>query len=168
MVWQKRATDTPVGITVSARAEMWQLGLPMWMCIWLNEVFGSLLWWNHKIHEGIDWVCLFTLGSPMPRRAWSNLVRLVVGRGEWHLSGTMKKWGGNRHKLHKNSSSMLLIGSIRVLDVKLLSRVRLFATPWIVAYKAALSMEFSRKEYWSGLPFPSPKDLPNQTRSPTL
>ena len=55
---------------------------------------------------------------------------------------------------------MLLIGSIRVLDVKLLSRVRLFATPWIVAYKAALSMEFSRKEYWSGLPFPSPGDLP--------
>ena len=35
------------------------------------------------------------------------------------------------------------------------------ATPWIVAYKAALSMEFSRKEYWSGLPFPSPGDLPD-------
>ena len=41
--------------------------------------------------------------------------------------------------------------------MKSLSRVRLFATPWTVAYQAPLSMEFSRQEYWSGLPFPSPK-----------
>ena len=39
---------------------------------------------------------------------------------------------------------------------KLLSRVRLFATPWIVAHQAPRSMGFSRHEYWSGLPFPSP------------
>ena len=45
--------------------------------------------------------------------------------------------------------------------VKSLSRVRLFATPWTVAYQAPLSMGFSRQEYWSGLPFPSPGDLPN-------
>ena len=38
---------------------------------------------------------------------------------------------------------------------------RLFATPWTVAYQASLSMRFSRQEYWSGLPFPSPGDLPN-------
>ena len=43
--------------------------------------------------------------------------------------------------------------------MKLLSRVRLFATPWTVAYQAPQSMEFSRREYWSGLPFPSPGDL---------
>ena len=42
-----------------------------------------------------------------------------------------------------------------------LSCVRFFATPWTVAYKAPLSMEFSKQEYWSGLPFPSPGDLPN-------
>ena len=45
--------------------------------------------------------------------------------------------------------------------VKSLSRVRLFATPWTVAYQAPPSMGFSRLEYWSGLPFPSPRDLPN-------
>ena len=45
--------------------------------------------------------------------------------------------------------------------VKLLSRVRLFATQWTVAYQAPPSMEFSRQEYWSGLPFPSPGDLPD-------
>ena len=40
-----------------------------------------------------------------------------------------------------------------------LSRVRLFATPWTVAHQAPLSMEFSRQEYWSGLPFSSSGDL---------
>ena len=45
-------------------------------------------------------------------------------------------------------------------EVKSLSRVRLFATPWTVAYQAPPSMGFSRQEYWSGLPFPSLGDLP--------
>ena len=52
-----------------------------------------------------------------------------------------------------------------------LSRIRLFVTPWIVAYQAPLSMGFSRQEYWSGLPFPSPGNLPHpgiEPRSPTL
>ena len=40
--------------------------------------------------------------------------------------------------------------------MKSLSRVRLFVTPWTVASQAPLSMGFSRQEYWSGLPFPSP------------
>ena len=56
-------------------------------------------------------------------------------------------------------------------EVKLLSRVRLFETPWTVAYQAPQSMEFSRQEYWSGLPLPSPGDLPNpgiKPRSPAL
>ena len=44
-------------------------------------------------------------------------------------------------------------------EVKSLSRVRLFATPWTIAYRAPPSMGFSRQEYWSGLPFPSPGDL---------
>ena len=41
------------------------------------------------------------------------------------------------------------------------SRVRLFVTPWTVALQAPLSIGLSRQEYWSGLPFPSPGDLPN-------
>ena len=43
--------------------------------------------------------------------------------------------------------------------VCVLSCVRLFATPWTVALQAPLSMEFSRQEHWSGLPFPTPGDL---------
>ena len=46
------------------------------------------------------------------------------------------------------------------------SHVRLFSTPWTVAYQAFLSMGFSRQEYWSGLPFPSPGDLPNPGTEP--
>ena len=54
------------------------------------------------------------------------------------------------------------------------SRVRLFATVWTVARQAPLSMGFSRQEYWSGLPFASPGDLPDpgikpaSLMSPTL
>ena len=51
------------------------------------------------------------------------------------------------------------------MKVKSLSCVQLFATPWTVAYQA-LSMGFSRQEYWSGLPFPSPGDLPNPRIKP--
>ena len=47
------------------------------------------------------------------------------------------------------------------VKVKSLSPVRLFATLWTVTYQAPPSMGFSRQEYWSGLPFPSPGDLPD-------
>ena len=60
---------------------------------------------------------------------------------------------------------------IQEVKVKSLSHVLLFTTPWTVAYQAPLSVGFSRQEYWSRLPFPSPGDLPNpgiESRSPTL
>ena len=47
------------------------------------------------------------------------------------------------------------------MKVKSLCHVQLFATPWTVAYEAPASMGVSRQENWSGLPFPSPGDLPN-------
>ena len=47
------------------------------------------------------------------------------------------------------------------VKVKSLSRVRYSATPWTVAHQAPPSMGFSRQEYWSGLPFPFPGDLPD-------
>ena len=57
------------------------------------------------------------------------------------------------------------------MKVKSLSPVRLFATSWTVAYQAPPSMGFSRQDCWSGLPFPSPGDLPDpgiKPGSPTL
>ena len=77
------------------------------------------------------------------------------------------------HKLHylisSNSPSYLLHKIFN--NVKLLSRVRLFVIPWTVVHQVPLSVGFSRQEYWSGLPFPSPGDLPDpgiEPRSPAL
>ena len=56
-------------------------------------------------------------------------------------------------------------------SAQLLSCLQRFATPWAVAYQTSPSMGFSRQEYWSGLPFSSPGDLPHpgiKPRSPTL
>ena len=50
----------------------------------------------------------------------------------------------------------------------MLSRVQLFVTPGNVAYQASLSMGFPRQEYWSGLPFASPGDLPDPGFKPTF
>ena len=58
-----------------------------------------------------------------------------------------------------------------VVVVNSLSHVQLFATPWTVALQALLFLGFPRQEYWSGLPFPSPGDLPGsgiKSASPAL
>ena len=47
------------------------------------------------------------------------------------------------------------------MQAQLLSQVQFFVTPWTVAHQAPLSMEFPRQEYWSGLSFPTPGDLPD-------
>ena len=80
------------------------------------------------------------------------------------------KQAKTKHKSHpRGSSHKPLCQSWS--EVKSLNSVRLFVTPWTVAYQALLSMGFSRQEYWSGLPFLSPGDLPNpgiEPRSPAL
>ena len=54
------------------------------------------------------------------------------------------------------------------VKVKSLSRVWLFATPWTEAYQAPPSLEFSRREYWSGVPLPSPTLLPSRIKNHCL
>ena len=74
------------------------------------------------------------------------------------------------HKIYSNSENKHLCGvithsrhgvSMHVCVLSRFSCVRLFATLWTVIHQAPLSMGFSRQEYWSGLPFTSPGDLPN-------
>ena len=48
----------------------------------------------------------------------------------------------------------------------MLSHVQVFVVPWAVAHKAPLSMEYSRQEYWNGLPFPTPGNLPDPEIQP--
>ena len=66
-------------------------------------------------------------------------------------------------KLYIVTLIIYLIRRVKRKKVKLksLSHVQLFGTPWTVAYQAPPSMRFSRQEHWSGLPLPSPGDLPN-------
>ena len=68
-------------------------------------------------------------------------------------------------------SDSLMEAAVGPFKVKSLSHVQLFLTQWTVAYQASPSIGFSRQEYWSGLPFPSPGDLPDpgiEPRSSTL
>ena len=67
--------------------------------------------------------------------------------------------------------SVVLISAIQQGDSVTHSRVQLFVTPWTVAHQAPLSKGFPRQEYWRGLPFSSPGDLPDpriEPRSPDI
>ena len=73
----------------------------------------------------------------------------------------------------RNGTELTKAEDIKKMKVKAksLSYVRLFVTPWTVVHQAPPSMEFSRQEYWSGLPFPSPGDLPDpgiEPKSPAM
>ena len=69
--------------------------------------------------------------------------------------------------LHFDSVILVCVWTHTRANVCTLSCVWFFATPQIVAHQAALSMEFSRQKYWSGLPFPTPGDLLNTGIKPT-
>ena len=80
-------------------------------------------------------------------------------------------WGKMKNLMVLSLGIHMLCPSLHKVKVKSLSQVRLSATPWTVAHQASPSMGFSRQEYWSGVPFPSPGDLPHpgtNPRSPAL
>ena len=94
----------------------------------------------------------------MPRRAqaaWAEVTRKAAAAG-----GPGEPRPGADPSEIRESGYRVLPGWERKKE-KSLSRIRLLATPWTVADQAPPSMGFSRQEYWSGLPFPSPEDLPD-------
>ena len=95
--------------------------------------------------------------------SWEDTIRSQFGDG--HL-GPLDGWPGGEDRGMWSSLEVVWEWKYQAL-----SCVRLFATPWTVAHQAPQSTGFSRPEYWSGLPFPSPGDLPNpriEPRSPAL
>ena len=99
-------------------------------------------------------------GNPLQYSCLEN----SMDKGAWWATvhGVAKSWYGWAH-----THSMWLV----VVWCYSLSCLRLFVTQWTVAHQAPLSIEFSRQGSWSGLPFPSPGDLPNsgiKPRSPAL
>ena len=112
------------------------------------------------------WLCLFIL-SGVTSPVISSSILGTYQPGEFifqcpiHFAFSCCSWGSQG----KNTEKW------KKVKVKSLSHVQLFVTPWTVAHQAPLSMGFSRQEYWSGLPFPSPRDLPDpgiEPRSPAL
>ena len=100
--------------------------------------------------------------SPDPWRPLSNLTA-VPPRGDCYVNG-----GALTERFDVGSSPAPTWHIVLGLSPSVVSDS---ATPWTVARQAPLSMGFSRQEYWSGLPFPSPEDLPDpgiEPRSPTL
>ena len=102
---------------------------------------------------------------------------LVIGQNKHIINNTNVLLFFNFHLLvfqtltSKMCTESFPKGRKAVSEVNLLRCVRLFVIPWTVAYQAPPSMGFSRQGYWSGLPFPSPGDLPDpgiKPRSPAL
>ena len=71
----------------------------------------------------------------------------------------------------EGTNELTLVSSNKVKESEVAQSCPTLCDPWTVAHQAPLSLGFSRQEYWSGLPFPSPGDLPDpgiELRSPTL
>ena len=136
--------------------------------------------WRRLSQGGRGWMC--ACASPCGSTGPLPLQSLSTGRGRgspWMavldvLSPAPLNRGTDwiqAHGIHCLSTYFSGLEGSKKVKVKSLSRVRLSATPWTVAYQAPPSMGFSRQEYWSGLPFPSPGDLPDpgiELRSPAF
>ena len=98
---------------------------------------------------------LFNKNSQFPNHCFS-LILIECNKILWLyfnlniISYFLCLWNSSESSLH------VFFIEVFILCALLLSRVQLFVTPWTVAHQAPLSMGFSRQEYWSGLPFPSP------------
>ena len=97
-----------------------------------------------------------------------GLVLLRLSPHRWHTVISLLL---SPHVTNSLQRSWFGSDNVKTEEVKLLSHVRFSAIPLTVAHQAPPSMAFSRQEYWSGVPFPFPGDLPNlgiKPRSPTL
>ena len=98
--------------------------------------------------------CSCPIGTPWGVKGWERKV-FWPQIAELHIKGMISM-----------SWDSCVFPFMKWSEVRSLSRVWLFVTPWTIAYQAAPSTRFSRQEYWSGLPFPSPEDLPNSGIEP--
>ena len=113
---------------------------------------------------------------PLPCVKQTASVNLLhdSGSSKWGSVTTWKEgmgWergGGSRERVHMYTYGRFMLMYGRKVKVKSLSRVQLFATPWTVAYQVPLLMGFSGQECWSGLPFPSPGDVPDPGIEPSF
>ena len=114
-----------------------------------------------------------TTTDTLPGNLWTVLENQasIFFNGKWRIKHLSYLW---MYKLYFriviDEGKSLILGELQLINkwviCAMVSRVQLFTTLWNVAHQAPLSMEFSRPEYWNGLPCPSPGDLPNPGRKP--
>ena len=137
---------------------------------------GKNIWWWENQNSDCLWgarelsmsmTVLYVL-AVLWLHVYTHVSKLIESTSECFILFIVKNnedWGGNQMSNQNNNTEKI---KPQKGEVKLLSCVRLFAIPWTISYQAPPSMKFSRQEYWSGLPFPSPGDLPNQGLNPDL
>ena len=148
----------------------WDSKIPRWILIWFKTDYALKIFQREdrfscalsfttcvtltSCQFSLNFVFLFNQIEIMPKEFQGQ--RSLVGYSPWH-----HKELDMIVQLTFFSLSFVLQYVIRIIKkkkkkVRKLSRVWLFVTPWTIAYQAPPSMEFSRQEYWSGLPLPSP------------
>ena len=136
-----------------------------WKIPWTEEPGG--LQSMGSLRVGHDWATSLSLHFHALEEEMATHSSVLA----WRIPGTGEPGGlpsMGSHSRHNWSDLAAAAGTILKLKLKSLSRVWFFAIPWTVAYQTPQSMEFSRQEYWSGLPFPSPRDLPNPGIEPRV
>ena len=116
---------------------------------------------SHRV--GHDWSDLaisnFTLPTRSSQNSWWFNNRLSETGTKWlHLTAESRIWLILIRKFKKEN---LVLFNNNWSEVKVIQLCPTLATAWTLAHQTPLSMGFSRQEYWSGLPFPSPGDLPS-------
>ena len=151
-----------------------EMGIPDHMTCLLRNLYagqeatvrtghGTMDWF--KIRKGVNQSCIL---SPWLFNLYAEYIMCNAELDEAQAGIKILGWNINNLSY---ADDINFIAESKSSEVKSLSHVRLFATPWTVAHQVPPPMGFSRQEYWSGLPFPSPGDLPDpgiESRSPAL
>ena len=144
-----------------------------WRIPWTEES-GGLQSMGSKELDRTEKACIYTADSVAPDSLHLD---------DWHTTEGKNRCGHGAHPASPclalcATVNMLSLGSTRPLSLPANSHLRQklesvccsvmssSASPWIVACQAPLSMEVSRQEYWNGLPFPTPGDLPDPGLKP--
>ena len=130
--------------------DSWMASLTLWTCIWAS----SRGWWRTGNPNVLQ-----SMGSQRIGHNWANELNWT---SHWKQKPAKTSVGTPvvvKRRYPRSQGSPETMFKVQVqwkwkVKVKSLSHVRLFASPWTVAHQAPPSMEFSRQEYWSGLPFP--------------
>ena len=157
VVW--KCPQSPTQDWVQGSLELWNLALPE----------GGTTWSYHPsplasqvAQVGKESACQFRSCRSC---IFNPCIEKIPWRRKWQPTPVFlpgkSLWTEEPGRLQPRGSQSQTWLKWQKVKVKSLSSVWLFATPWTVAYQAPPSMGFSRQEYWSGLPFPSPGDLPD-------